>query len=70
MEVILIILAVILALFIITFAIYWFNLDMKLVRVVYDWLWKNRYDKMKKDKKLSFLKRGMTVFYVVLIYSI
>jgi hypothetical protein len=52
MEVILIILAVILALFIITFAIYWFNLDMKLVRVVYDWLWKNRYDKMKKDKKL------------------
>jgi hypothetical protein len=52
MEVILIILAVILALFIITFAIYWFNLDMKLVRVVYDWLWKNRCDKMKKDKKL------------------
>ena len=52
MEVILIILAVILALFIITFAIYSFNLDMKLVRVVYDWLWKNRYDKMKKDKKL------------------
>ena len=52
MEIILIIIAVIVALFIITFAIYWFNLDMKLVRVVYDWLWKNRYDKMKKDKKL------------------
>ncbi len=52
MEVVLIIIAVILALFLITFAIYWFNLDMKLVRVVYDWLWKNRYDKMKKDKKL------------------
>ena len=52
MEVVLIIAAVIIALFIITFAIYWFNLDMKLVRVVYDWLWKNRYDKMKKDKKL------------------
>jgi hypothetical protein len=52
MDVILIILAVIVALFLITFAIYWFNLDMKLVRVVYDWLWKNRYDKMKKDKKL------------------
>ena len=49
---ILIILGVILALFVITFAIYWFNLDMKLIRVVYDWLWKNRYDKMKKDKKL------------------
>ena len=52
MDVILIILAVIVALFLITFAIYWFNLDMKLVRVVYDWLWENRYDKMKKDKKL------------------
>lgn len=52
MEVILIILAVIFGLFVVTFAIYWFNLDMKLIRVVYDWLWKNRYDKMKKDKKL------------------
>lgn len=52
MNVILIVLGVIFALFLITFAVYWFNLDMKLVRVVYDWLWKNRYDKMKKDKKL------------------
>ena len=52
MDVILIIIGVIFALFIITFAIYWFNLDMKLIRVVYDWLLKNRYDKMKKDKKL------------------
>ena len=52
MDVILIILCVIFALFVITFAIYWFNLDMKLVRAVYDWLWKHRYDKMKKDKKL------------------
>ena len=52
MEVILIIIAVIVALFLITFAIYWFNMDMKRVRAVYDWLWKNRYDKMKKDKKL------------------
>ena len=52
MAVVFIILAVIVALFLITFAIYWFNMDMKLVRVVYDWLWKNRYDKMKKDKKL------------------
>ena len=52
MDVILIILAVIFALFVATFAIYWFNLDMKLIRVVYDWLWKNRYDKMKKDRKL------------------
>ena len=52
MDVILIILGVIFALFVITFAIYWFNLDMKLIRAVYDWLSKNRYDKMKKDKKL------------------
>ena len=52
MEIFLIILAVIAGLFLLTFAIYWFNLDMKLVRKVYDWLWKHRYDKMKKDKKL------------------
>ena len=51
MDIILIILGVILALFLITFAIYWFNLDMKLVRVIYDWLQKH-YDKMKRDKKL------------------
>ena len=51
MEVFLIILAVIVGLFLLTFAIYWFNLDMKLVRVVYDWLQKH-YDKMKRDKKL------------------
>ena len=52
MNIVLIIFGVIFALFVITFAIYWFNLDMKLIRVVYDWLWKHRYDKMKKDKKL------------------
>ena len=51
MEIFLIILGVILALFLITFAIYWFNLDMKLIRVVYDALQKH-YDKMKRDKKL------------------
>ncbi len=51
MEILFIILGVILTLFVITFAIYWFNLDMKLVRVVYDWLQKH-YDKMKRDKKL------------------
>ncbi len=51
MEIFLIILAVIFALFIVTFAIYWFNLDMKLVRKVYDLLGKH-YDNMKRDKKL------------------
>ena len=52
MNILLTVLAVILIFFVVTFAIYWFNLDMKLIRVVYDWLWKHRYDKMKKDKKL------------------
>lgn len=52
MNIILIILAIVLGLFILTFMIYWFNLDMKLVRAVYDWLWKHHYDTMKRDKKL------------------
>ncbi len=51
MEALFIILGVILALFVITFAIYWFNLDMKLVRVIYNALQKH-YDNMKRDKKL------------------
>lgn len=51
MEVLFIILGVLLALFVITFAIYWFNLDMKLVRKIYDLL-QVHYDKIKKDKKL------------------
>ncbi len=51
MDIILIILAVIVALFLLTFAIYWFNLDMKLVRKVYELLGKH-YDNMKRDKKL------------------
>ena len=51
MDIFLIVLAVIFALFLVTFAIYWFNLDMKLVRKVYDLLGKH-YDNMKRDKKL------------------
>lgn len=51
MDIILIILVVIVAFFLLTFAIYWFNLDMKLVRKVYDLLGKH-YDNMKRDKKL------------------
>ncbi len=51
MDILLIILAVIVALFVVTFLIYWFNLDMKLVRKVYDALQKH-YDNMKRDKKL------------------
>ena len=51
MDIVLIVLAVILVFFVVTFAIYWFNLDMKLVRKVYDLLGKH-YDNMKRDKKL------------------
>ncbi len=51
MDIFLIILAVIVGLFLLTFGIYWFNLDMKLVRKVYDLLGKH-YDNMKRDKKL------------------
>lgn len=51
MNVLLIILGVVLGFFVITFAIYYFNLDMKLVRVLYDLLGKH-YDTMKRDKKL------------------
>ncbi len=51
MNVLFIILAVIAAFFVVTFLIYWFNLDMKLIRKVYDALQKH-YDNMKRDKKL------------------
>ena len=51
MEIVLIILGVILALFVITFTIYFLNLDMKLIRKIYDLLGKH-YDTMKRDKKL------------------
>lgn len=43
--------AVILALFGVTFSVYWFNLDMKLVRKIYDWL-QPHYDSLEKDRKL------------------
>jgi hypothetical protein len=51
LNIFLIVLAVLVGLFAITFIIYWFNLDMKIVRFVYDKLQKH-YDKMKRDKKL------------------
>ncbi len=49
MEVLLIVLGVVFALFVITFTIYFFNLDMKLIRKVYDFLGKH-YDTMKSDR--------------------
>lgn len=51
LKAILIILIVILVLFALTFTIYFFNLDMKLVRKIYDALGKH-YDNIKKDRKL------------------
>lgn len=51
MEIILIVVGVILAFFVITFTVYFFNLDMKLVRKIYDLLGRH-YDTMGKDKKL------------------
>ena len=34
-----------------TFAIYWFNADMKLVRIIYDKM-QPHYDNLQKDRKL------------------
>ncbi len=50
-KALIIIAAVLVCLFVLTFVIYWFNLDMKLVRFVYDKLGKH-YDNLEKDRKL------------------
>lgn len=44
-------LAVFAGFFSVTFTLYWFNLDMKLVRKIYDWL-QPHYDNLEKDRKL------------------
>jgi uncharacterized membrane protein SpoIIM required for sporulation len=51
MTALFVILGVISGFFVLTFIVYWFNLDMKLIRKVYDALQKH-YDKMKRDRKL------------------
>lgn len=51
LKALLIILIVILILFIVTFTVYFFNLDMKLVRKIYELLGKH-YDNLEKDRKL------------------
>ncbi len=43
--------AVIILLFVVTFTVYWFNLDMKLVHMIYSALQKH-YDHMERDRKL------------------
>lgn len=50
-KALIIIAIVLICLFILTFAIYFFNLDMKLVRFVYEKLGKH-YDNIEKDRKL------------------
>lgn len=50
MQIILLILKILLVFFVVTGIIYWFNLDMKLVRKIYDLLQKH-YDTMERDKK-------------------
>ncbi len=50
-KALIIIAIVLLCLFALTFIIYFFNLDMKLVRFVYDKLGKH-YDNLEKDRKL------------------
>ncbi len=50
-KALIIILIVIAVLFVLTFGIYYFNLDMKLVRRIYDMLGKH-YDNIEKDRKL------------------
>lgn len=42
---------VIVALFALTFTVYFFNLDMKLTAAIYPWLNK-QYDKVKRDQHL------------------
>lgn len=51
LKALLIILIVLVCLIVLTFTIYWFNLDMKLVRFIYDKL-QPHYDNLEKDKKL------------------
>lgn len=51
LKALIIILIVIAAFFVVTFTVYYFNLDMKLVRKVYDLLGKH-YDNMEKDRRL------------------
>lgn len=51
LKALIILLIVVAAFFVITFTVYYFNLDMKLVRKVYDLLGKH-YDNMEKDRRL------------------
>ena len=51
LKALIIILIVLAVLFVVTFGIYFFNLDMKLIRFVYEKMGKH-YDNIEKDRKL------------------
>ena len=51
MKILLIILAVLLALFLVTLVIYWFNLDTKVVKLLEKPMMKH-YDTLKRDHRL------------------
>ena len=51
MKVLIILLAAAAAFFIITFGIYWFNLDSKLVHAIFPAMTKH-YDKLERDRRL------------------
>ena len=51
MEILLTVFFAVLIFFAVTFLVYFFNLDMKLIRKIYELLGKH-YDTMKRDKKL------------------
>lgn len=51
MKILLIILAVLLALFLLSIVIYWFNLDTKAVKLIEKPMMKH-YDNMKRDHRL------------------
>lgn len=51
MKILMILLGIVIGFFVITFAIYWFNLDSKLVKVLFPVMTKH-YDGLKRDRRL------------------
>lgn len=51
LHILLIVAIIIIALFVITFTVYFFNLDMKLTAALFP-LFEKHYDKVKRDKHL------------------
>ena len=51
MKILMILAAVIVAFFVVTFGIYWFNLDSKLVKALFTAMTKH-YDSLQRDRRL------------------